>query len=303
MKKITASGKYDLTMEEYHGQPTDTLSMSSSDAILLNELSPAHLQASWMEENDNSKAADRGTIIHSLVLEPHRTEKAIVVVKADDWRSGAARNLRDSAREAGKTPILEKDLAQAYAAVEAVMDHPVAAALLKEGEAERSWFAKDKATGFYKKARPDFFNTGRVIIDLKTVAKASPEFLQRRVWDGGWYMQAPWYCDVVERVDGAPAAGYCWICVEQEPPHAVVVRKPPYAALMHGHRLNEQAFALFAKCAAANDWPAYGNEIEELGLPDFAYYRLEESALRTEGRGMEAVKLAREVGGHVSPFG
>lgn len=300
MSKITQSGRYDLTMDEYHGQPADTLSMSSSDAILLNGATPAHLRAAWLEENDNSKASDLGTIIHSLILEPHRTEKAVVVVRANDWRTKAAQEMREGARVLGKTPILEHELGAAHDAVQAVMDHHVAAELLREGDAEQSWFAKDKATGLYLKCRPDFFTKSRIIIDIKTVASASPEFLMRRVYDGGWFQQAPWYCDVVERVDRLPAEGYCWICVEQKPPHAVVVRKPPYAALMHGHRLNQQAFATFAKCAAENNWPAYSEEIEELGLPDFAYYRLEESALRSEGRGMEAVKLAREIG--ANPF-
>lgn len=301
MALVTKTGVYDLTMAQYHGQPADALCMGSSDAVILTNATPAHLQAAWHEDDDGSKASDLGTVIHALILEPHRADKQLAVVSADDWRTKAARELREDARARGRTPILEKDLDGARNAVQCVMDHPVAAQLLSEGQAERSWFAKDKTTGLYKKCRPDFFTTGRVIVDVKSVASCAPEFLQRRVFDGGWFQQAPWYCDVVERVDGAPANGYCWICVEQRPPHAVVVRRPPDTVLMHGHRLNQEAFATFARCVATNSWPAYGEEIEDLSLPSFALFRLEEAAVATEARGMEAVTYSRQTG--ASPFG
>jgi len=215
---------------------------------------------------------------------------------ADNWRTRAAQELRDEARAHGKTPILEKDLDGARQAVQAVMDHPIAAQLLSEGEAEKSWFAKDEKTGLYRKCRPDFFTKNRIIVDLKSVASAAPEFLQRRVFDGGWFQQAPWYCEVVERVQREPARGYFWICVEQKPPHAVVVRRPPETVLMHGHRLNTEAFDLFAKCAAEQHWPAYAEEIEDLSLPSFALFKLEEAGVAAEARGMEAVRYSRETG-------
>jgi hypothetical protein len=299
--KITKTGVYDLPMADYHSQCTDTLVMGSSDAVLLANSTPAHLRASWDEEDESSKQADMGKIAHALLLEPFLSNSSIVVIEADDWRKKATQELRDDARASGKTPILSRDYDRAHKIVRAVMANSVAAELLREGQAEKSWFAKDEKTGLYKKCRPDFFNTDRIIIDIKTVASASPEFLKRRVYDGGWFQQAPWYCEVVELVERAPAKGYCWIIVEQEPPYAVVIRKPLDNVLMHGHRLNQQAFALFARCAASDYWPAYGDEVEELGLPDFAYYRLEESAVREDARGMDAARWGRAL--ETTPFG
>lgn len=298
---VTKTGIYDLTMDQYHGQPADALCMGSSDAVILTNATPAHLQASWLDDSDDSKASDLGTIIHTLILEPHRAEKQLAIVQADDWRTKVAREQRDDARARGMTPILEKDLDGAHAAVRAVMEHPIAGQLLSDGKAEQSYFAKDEKTGLYRKCRPDFYTSSRIIVDVKSVTSASPEFLQRRVYDGGWFQQAPWYCDVVERVESKPAQGYCWICVEQKAPNAVVVRRPPDTVLMHGHRLNEEAFALFAKCVAEKHWPAYGDEIEDLSLPSFALYRLEETAVAAEAKGMEAVRYSRETG--ASPFG
>lgn len=301
--KITATGVYDLTMPEYLGQPADALSISSSDAGILEESTPAHLRAAWAEresEGTDSKEADLGTVIHTLILEPHRKDKALVVVDAKDWRTKAAQEAREAAKAEGRIAILPAVLAQAEGAVAAVMAHPVAAHLLAKGRAEQSWFAKDKETGLYRKARTDFYNAQRIIVDIKTVGSAAPDFLQRRVFEGGWFQQAPWHCDVVERVEGSPAAGYCWLIVEQKPPHCVVVRRPPDTVLMHGHRVNQRAFAVFARCAKTGQWPGWSDTIEDLTLPSYALFRLEEDGVVNENKtGFEALAWARETGGHV----
>lgn len=299
---ITTSGIYDLTMGEYRGQPADAMSIASSDAIILTDSTPAHLRAAWADDSDDSKEADLGTIIHTLILEPHRKDKAIAVIDAPDWKTKAAQQLRDDARASGRIPILPKHLDQAEGAVTAVFNHSVASELLKSGKAEQSWFAKDKTTGLYLKARTDFYTASRIILDVKSVASAAPDFLQRRVYDGGWFQQSPWYCDVVERVEGAPAKGYAWIIVEQKPPHSVVIRRPTDTMLMHGHRLNQKAFATFARCVKENCWPSYSSAVEDLTLPTHALYRLEEDGVKddTVKRGLEALAWAEATGAH--PF-
>ena len=297
---ITTSGVYDLDMATYRGQPADAMSMASSDAVILTETTPAHLRAAWADTEDNSKEADLGTLIHALVLEPHRKHGLIAEIDAADYKTKAAQEARDAAREAGKIPVLPKHLKQAEGAVQAVRNHPVAAALLAEGEAEQSWFAKDRATGLYLKCRPDFFTRKRIIVDIKSVASAAPDFLQRRVYDGRWFQQAPWYCDVVERVDGKPAAGYCWLVVEQKPPHSVVIRRPPDTVLMHGHRLNQQAIATMARCVATDQWPSWSDTIEDLSLPSYAMFRLEEDGVVNEGKDrMAALRWSEETGANV----
>lgn len=296
--RITASGIYDLTMAEYRGQPADALSMASSDAVLLTESTPAHLKASWAEdaEDDSGKAADIGTVIHTLLLEPHRERAAIVVIDAPDWRKKDAQDARNTAAAAGQIALLKKDFERAQAAVQAVQRHPLAAELLKEGKAEQSWFAKDKATGLYRKARPDFFNNQRILVDIKSVTSAHPEFLQRRVFDGGWFQQAPWHCHVAEEVQGEPVRGYCWLIVEQKQPHSVVIRKPSDTVLMHGDRLNKLAFETFARCAKTDQWPSWGFDVEDLSLPTYAFYRLEDEKENKPTRGYEALAWAAETG-------
>jgi len=302
MTKIDTSGIYDIPLATYLGQPCTQLSIGASDVQLVTELTPKHLRQKWSEPRDFSKEAELGSVIHAMILEPHRSQALVEVIKgADDYKSPATRNKRDAARNAGKIPLLEKDLERAHGAVRAVQEDPIATELLSDGKAEQSWFAFDKEAGLVRKCRPDFYTSRRVIIDVKAVGSTAPDFISRRIDDGQWFMQAPWYLDVVERVEREPAHGYSWICVEHKPPYDVVVRKPTYAALMHGHRLNEAAVKLIAQCNRTGVWPGNGGTIQDADLPSYAYYRLEEDAVRAEQRGMEAVVYSRQTG--ASPFG
>lgn len=259
-----------------------------------------HLRASWDEPEERNRKVTLGVAAHILALEPARAHTAIAIVKADDWRTKAAKDAADRAMNEGKTPLLEKDFERAGRVVEALRAHPVAGPLLARGSVEQSYFARDLATGVWIKARPDLFTPDEALIDVKTVGSAHPDFIKRRIFDGGWYQQAPFHCDVVTRVLGHQPSDYLWVIVEQEPPHAVIVRRPDAGALAAGQRKNEEALRLFARCVKTGSWPGYPDAIEEIGLPDYAHYRLEEEAL-APARGMEAARLGVEL--NVNPFG
>ena len=302
--KITRAGAYDILLREYLGQPCDRFAMSSSDArvLSLSNGTPAHVQAEWAEERESERKADFGSAVHALILEPFRAESDIVVIDAPDFRKKDAQAARDAATAQYKIPLLVKDFERAEAAAEAVFADPDAGPLFKKGGApERSLLAKIDALDIYAKARPDFITAGEIIIDVKTVGNVEEEFIKRRIWEGGWFHQAPWHAHTYERVYRQPAADYLWVCVEQEEPHSVLLIRPPEAALMHGAALNERAMQIFARCAQADDWPKLRSGVRNYGLPDFVYARLEAEALARESKGTEALRLAHEL--NANPFG
>lgn len=302
MTKITAPGRYSLSMSQYRGQPCDGMSMSSSDACVLSCATPAHLRAAWEEPEKRERKVALGVAVHVMALEPARSSSAIAVVKADDFKTNAAKDAADEALAAGKTPLLEKDYERAGRVVEALRAHPIAGHFLAAGDVEQSWFARDAGTGIWKKARPDLFAPDETLVDVKTVGSAHPDFIKRRIFDGGWYQQAPWHCDVVRAVLGHEPADYLWIIVEQEPPHAVIVRRPSAGAMDAGQRKNAEALQTFAACVKSGQWPAYAETIEEIGLPDFAHFKLEDEAMNgAANKGMEAAHYSLQSG--ASPFG
>jgi hypothetical protein len=279
--KITAPGRYALGMSDYrrHDICAGTLSLSSSDAVILIDDTPAHLKVSWTAERKAERKADKGTVIHTLALEPLRKESAITVIDAPNYRKAATQEARDAAIAAGRTPILAADYDDACHALRALMEHPDSGPILRGGgDAEQSWFARHE-TGVYVKARPDLFTPDEIIVDIKSVASAQDEFIRRRIYDGHWYIQAPFHADVVARVLGHEPKDYLWLCVEQTPPHAIKVIRPTWDTMNAGSRKIAPAIGIFARCAGNGEWPAYPAGVRELGLPDWTHFRLEEQAL------------------------
>ena len=275
---ITASGIYDLTMAQYHGQPADALSLSSSGAIILAESTPMHLRQAWLTPPERKRAADMGTAIHTLALEPLRRHTAIRIIDAENYKTKAAQEAGDEALARGVTPLLRHVFDDANNAVDAIMNHPEAARFLEGGIAEQSYFAKHPL-GIYVKSRPDLVNGAQIIVDVKSCGSVHPDFIRRRIYDGGWDMQAPFHCDVYRQTTGSEPTDYLWVCVEQKPPHAVAVYRPTRDTMAAGARKNAAAIATFAECARTGVWPGYPTGITELGLPDFAHYKLAEEEL------------------------
>jgi PDDEXK-like domain of unknown function (DUF3799) len=275
---ITQSGIYDLPMRIYRGQPADALSLSASDAICLSESTPMHLRQSWIDEPERDRKANMGTAIHTLALEPLRKHTAIRIIDAPDFRTKAAQEAAAEALADDIMPLLRHTFDDANNAVDAIRSHPDAAPLLDGGIAEQCYFDKHPL-GVWLKARPDLVNGAGIIVDLKSVGSAEPEFIRRRIFAGGWFMQSSFHCDVYTRATKREPLDYVWICVEQKPPHAVAVYRPSRDAMAAGARKNAAAIATFAECARTGVWPGYPTGIRELGLPDFAHYRLAEEEL------------------------
>src|SRR5690606_23433595 len=101
--------------------------------------------ARWRYEQDHPPAPTPamvlGTAVHSLTL---GAGPKVVRVEHDDWRTSAAKAARAEADDAGYVPLLREDYARAEAMAQAVLDHPVAGALLDpaRGRAEQTliWY-------------------------------------------------------------------------------------------------------------------------------------------------------------------
>jgi len=102
----------------YHSRPE----LSSTEARLLLQ-SPAKYR--WRKDNppviDDSPKFDIGKAVHAKVL---GQGAEVVVIDADDWRSKAARDARQEARDAGKAPLLTREFEAVNAMAESVLAHP-----------------------------------------------------------------------------------------------------------------------------------------------------------------------------------
>jgi hypothetical protein len=270
----------DLPDADYHADPA----LSSSGARkLLPPSCPARFH--WERENGQPPRAafDFGKAAHGEVL---GTGGEIVVVTADDWRTKAAKELREATYAEGKIPLLPDEARQVQEMAAALQEHPIASALLDpdHGRPEVSLFWDDDRYGVARRARLDWLpgaSGGRLIIpDYKTCQSAEPRSFAKSMANYGYHAQADWYLEAVRALGLADDAAFVLIAQEKTPPYLVTVFEPDAEALRVGRVMNDRALQVFADCTATDTWPGYAadDEIPLIGLPAWATYTFGVSA-------------------------
>lgn len=273
--------------DEYHA---DRSSLSVSGAkLLLPPSNPAKFRAAMDLPQKPKRVFEFGHFVHLKVL---GKGPKVVEVEADSYRTKAAREARDRARADGNIPVLvgkpdddaaaELDLAEAMAA--AVFTHDVAGPLLthRKNEFEQSLYATDLLTGVRLRGRVDamhFADDGTItLIDLKTSTTADPAELKQKFYKLRYFMQAPWYLDLMTTLKLAIAPKFKFVVVEKDPPHCVTVVEYPERVLNVGREWNRRAIETFAECTGRKQWPSYpgtADRVVTLDLPGYADYDLE----------------------------
>jgi len=164
---------------------------------------------------------------------------------------------------AGIEAVTAPEMEQALAMAASVRSHQAAAALLRDGKAEQSFWFDDVATGLRCKCRPDWY-TGSTIVDLKTTVDASPKGFAKSVAQWRYYVQQSHY------LAGTFAERFVFIAVEKSYPYAVGVYELDADAVQFGDYERRNNLQTIADCRAISEWPGYGNTIQPLSLPKWA---------------------------------
>ena len=250
-----------LTDLEYHQSPA--LSASGAKLILK---SPAHYRYAMDHPPAPTATFNLGHAVHSLVLGSGR---APVFLDFEDYKTKASRETRDIVLSQGDIPLTAPEAAQVRAMADAVLSHPLAAALFTDGRAELSIYTTDPETGVELRTRPDWI--GRTIVDLKTTVNANPADFDRIAWTYLYEQQAAWYLDEVARAGIMPDEDrLLFVNVEKSPPYLVSVTELDAEALRIGRERNREAIDTFARCIATGEWPGYPAIEHLVPLPTYA---------------------------------
>jgi exodeoxyribonuclease VIII len=255
-----------LTNAEYHARPE--VSKSGLDMV---RRSPLHFWNRYLNPDriiePPTAAMTIGSALHTRVLEPHLFDDEYAVAPHCDRRTKEGKMIwADFEQEAaGKTLLKAEDALQITAMADSLRRHPAARVLLnKAGKAEQSYFWTDDETGEKCKCRPDFHTDDRrIIVDVKTTEDASPgKFLRSSVLQWRYHVQAAFY------MQGVPEAElFLFAVVEKKPPFAAAVYTLPTKLVERGLEDARADLRCIAECRAADRWPGYGDEVQELSLP------------------------------------
>jgi exodeoxyribonuclease VIII len=205
-----------------------------------------------------------GSLTHCAVLEPDELLAGRYGI-APDRRTNAGKAVAAEMEAAGIEAVTAPEMEQALAMAASVRSHQAAAALLRDGKAEQSFWWDDIQTGLRCKCRPDWYN-GTTIVDLKTTTDASPKGFAKSVAQWRYHVQQNHY------LAGTFAERFVFIAVEKQYPFCVGVYELDETAALHGEAERRNNLQTIADCRAISEWPGYGNTIQPLSLPNWALY-------------------------------
>lgn len=188
----------------------------SNSRLCAFERSPG--QAKWQddapEDTEAKSAADLGTLVHALALEPDSvTDRYLVMPQLNLLTNSGkekAAEYKAMAEKAGLIPVDFATMRKASMMTESLMAYPDIRIWLtaENGYSEVTILWRDSGTGMLCKARPDrlvFVAGGVVVLDVKTIADA--EKLSRwKIIDLGYDRQRAHYVEAAESI----GAGIVW---------------------------------------------------------------------------------------------
>ena len=245
---------------DYHADPA--ISASHLHAVAA---SPYHYWSRFLAPDRppsvQTAAMKLGSLTHCAVLEPDQLASRYGI--APDRRTNAGKAAVAEMEAAGIEAVTAPEMEQAMAMAASVRSHQAAAALLRDGKAEQSFWFDDIATGLRCKCRPDWY-TGSTIVDLKTTVDASPKGFAKSVAQWRYHVQQSHY------LAGTFAERFVFIAVEKFYPYAVGVYELDADAVQLGDYERRNNLQTIADCRAISEWPGYGNTVQLLSLPKWA---------------------------------
>ena len=265
---ITEFGFYpDVPEDLYHADSLvtfgPTLSASGAKLLLADPILFAESRAGTFKKA--SKSMDVGTVAHLIIL---GKGAAVEVVDAPAWTTNAAKAARAEIEARGGLAVNTTEWAKASAMANAVLTNPKAAELFTGGDAEVSFYWRDKASGVAMRGRADYLTETR-IVDLKTTADPGPEAFAKSVANYGYREAAANYTDGCHALDGW-RRGFLFVAVENKPPHRVRIYRLEQGDIEYGRNRMALARAEYARYEAEGYPDPNALEVETLVMPSWA---------------------------------
>lgn len=275
---------FDLPESQYHadaipdvGPPT----LSASMARMLVLKSPLH---AWTyhprfggARGESTEPQENGNLIHALLL---GTGREIVPVDAADFRTKAAKEARQAARDAGKIAVIADKLTFAKGTAEILRRRMSDAGVTLDGKSEVT--AVWQSDGALCRGRFDHLCAdGVTIVDLKTTESAHPTAIQRSIENFGTDIQIAAYIEAMGTIFPALAGGikFRLAYLECEPPHAVTIVECAGSMFELGRRRWARAKTIWKRCLAENRWPGYADGVVSIEASTWAMAREEDAQL------------------------
>jgi hypothetical protein len=280
-----------MNHNQYHAD-TSRISKSGTDKI---NRSPAHYYAHYLDPErvkaEPTPAMQEGTLIHTVILEPHKlaAEYAVLPPGAPSRDCLRHRNAKNPSEETikniawwdewlanneGKQILDAKQYNKAQRITDSVRRHPAAAWLLERPgivETPHTW--QDLYTGAPCKCMPDKrLHKDNILVDVKSTEDAGPDGFSKSVVNYRYDVQGAYYLDGFDHgANPIRHDDFIFIAVEKEPPFAVGVYRLPEEAIKVGREKYLRNLHTYMECLRTGNWPAYSDECIDLSMPKYYF--------------------------------
>jgi len=218
---------------------------------------PAILKAQMdSEQRAPSRAMEKGTLVDQLVFGGSNFH----VIDAADYRTKAAQQARDAAREQGMVPVLADEFEPARRLAGAIKSRLMMEGIDLEKCHKQETLQWTSAEGVECEGTPDLI-MGATTVDLKCGHTANPDKLEQHLYDMGWHIQAAAYQEAVSLHyhPDAPGQGrHYLVCAETKSGADCITIAPLSPAYIElGMRAWRRAQHIWVKCWETNEWPEY----------------------------------------------
>lgn len=274
MRTIPVGIHTDVSAADYHEDPCEGPSLSSSVAYVLLEKTPRHawiihpqLNPFWKKLEKPREAFDLGAVAHELIL---GKGGGFEIINYDDWRTKAAQAARADAYKAGLTPILRDQYKRAMSIRDAVH---AAADMERLWKWERSlteavlvWEDDDALC----RAMLDLVES-RIIWDIKTTSRGlSDAEIARTIVSHGYELRAAFYLLGMNAIEPTGGHRFRWVFVESDAPHEVRIIEADPVTLGIGTKKAAKALEIWKRCLRTGHWPGYSPIIGRIEYPAWA---------------------------------
>ena len=293
---------FDMPEATYHSDPCPEPSVSSSVAKIILAQTPRHAWAAHPRLNPNYVASDNkkfdlGKTAHSLIL---RDPRHFVLIDATDYKTNAAKQERDDAYAAGKTPLLAHQFPEVEYMVQCAREQIAQSDdnnAFVEGSSEVTLMWREQVIidgepfFVWCRIRIDHCAENEIdFYDYKTTAvNANPDELQNYGKQMGWHITSAFYKRGIRKVLGITDPRYKYIVQENYAPFCLSSVSMTPEAEERATRLIDKALYQWGWCLKHKRWPGYPARNVSIGLPGWYGKQLEDveardTALAQEGK-------------------
>lgn len=235
----------DMPNEEYHA--LDGISKSGLDKI---DRSPAHFK--FADQKEPTRNMEVGTAIHAAILEPVRFDKEYCITEA---KLRTAKEYKDSKAKYGSELTLTapegKKVMNMREAVHGNLD--AMRELAAPGDAELSAICIDPETGIQLRARYDWINENRIVVDVKKTQDIRK--FGKTVETYRYHVQEAVYRFVYKQITGEDLQAFYFLAVEEEAPHSNEMFLLDDTMLEIGNYYFRKNLRTYADCLDKGKWP------------------------------------------------